>query len=190
MVQELTVSVTEESVMAKKMPEDYDFLNAYHILDLENLSWAVAIYKVFRIDGYDAKHEDRGNVKDIIWQLRSKYRNRCPGYGFVIDINEEAVVVPSDWDIPNQENFNSYQVTLERRFEASAANPKDKAIIMGILREGLKKHFKDNYSEELGYLWQDYRDFCQMPMLAKVGQNGIFCRKFKVTPHYLGMSIK
>ena len=103
MVQESEVPTKYKSNIVNMMG-DFEFLNAYDILNLDNLSWEVATYKVIRLDGYDANHQERGKIKDIIWQLRRNYRDRCRGYGFVIDIDEETVAISSDWDLPNQDN--------------------------------------------------------------------------------------
>ena len=42
-------------------------------------------------------------------------------------------------------------------------DPRHRAIIGGILREAVKARFKNHRSEMLGFLWQDYDRFCQMP---------------------------
>ena len=65
------------------------------------------------------------------------------------------------------------------------SNPDHRAIVTGILRESIKRHFKDNASSEIGPLWQDYGNFCQMPDLANPDQDIIYCRKFQVSAELL-----
>lgn len=183
MVQKVDLPVKDKPT-AVNTTRNYEFLNAYDILNLERLCWDVTTYKVIRLDGYDADHEDRGKITDIIWQLRFKFKERCRGSGFIFAIDDETVVVSSNWDLPDQERFEGYRVKSEHEFKARATNPKHQQIIEGILRESIKTVFKNEYSDELGPLWRDYRDFCQMPQLQN-DQNVIFCRKFKISPKYL-----
>lgn len=57
-------------------------------------------------------------------------------------------------------------------------------MITGILREGIKSHFKKNHSNTLGDLWQDFNHFCQMP--KPFGSDEYhFCRKFSATARVL-----
>ena len=163
-----------------------DILNAYSLLDLENLSWDVAIYTVQSLGSDEAKHEDRKKIKDVIWDLRSQHKQECPGYGFVIDLDEKTVVVPQAWKIPQQDNFNGYRVTRADEFKASACDQSQQAIIAGILREAVKRHFKDNqFESDIGPLWQDYNDFCQLPDFTKSEQGIVYCRKFHVSAELL-----
>ena len=53
------------------------------------------------------------------------------------------------------------------------------------MRESIKGHFKDNASSEIGPLWQDYGNFCQMPDLANSDQDIIYCRKLQIYPELL-----
>jgi len=55
--------------------------------------------------------------------------------------------------------------------------PGQGATVGQIVKEGIKDHFKKHASEKLGPLWQDYADFCEMPM--EQSEHGFcFCRKF------------
>jgi hypothetical protein len=162
-----------------------EFFNAYDILNLEDLRWSVATYTVVHLDDSSRKHEDRGKIKDVIWRLRDQYRGSCRGYGFVIDVDEVTVAVPSTWNIPRQENFDGYRVVLDRVFNVEAAEPEHGVIVADILKESIKRHFKDSYSDEIGPLWQDYGDFCQLPAMTAADQNVVFCRKFHIAPERL-----
>ena len=162
-----------------------EFLNAYNILDLENLSWNVAIYKMVQLNGDRSKNEDRGKIKSIMWDLRRQYAGQCPGYGFILDVDETTAAIPKNWDIPQQSDFRGYRVTRAREFKAQMSNPDHQAIVTGILRESIKQHFKNIPSDEIGPFWQDFNNFCQVPDLANSDQDIIYCRKFHVSPELL-----
>ena len=163
-----------------------EFLNAYRIHNREDLSWEVAIYKIVQLNGDQSKNEDRGKIKDIMWDLRGQYTGQCPGYGFIFNVDKTTVAIPKNWNIPQQNNFQEYQVTRHCEFKAQMSNPSHQAIVKGILRESIKRHFKDNGSvSKIGPLWQDYNNFCQMPDLTKPNQGIIHYRKFNVSPELL-----
>ena len=163
-----------------------EFLNAYSIHNQEDLSWEVAIYKIVQLNGNQSKNEDRGKIKDIMWDLRRQYTGQCPGYGFIFDVDKTTVATPKNWNIPQQDNFEGYRVTRDREFKAQMTNPNHQAIVKGILRESIKRHFKDNGSlSKIGPLWQDYNDFCQMPDLTESDQGIIHYRKFHISPELL-----
>ena len=166
--------------------KNIEFLNAYKILDLENLSWNVAIYRIVPLNGDKSQNENRGKIKDVMWDLRWKHKGLCPGYGFIFNVDETTVAIPKDWNIPQEDDFNGYRVTRDREFKAQMSNPGHRAIVKGILRESIKRHFKDNGSfSKIGPLWQDYNDFCQMPDLTQSDQGIIYCRRFCVSPELL-----
>lgn len=162
-----------------------EFLNAYNILDLKDLSWDVATYTIVKLNAEKAKHEDRGKIKNTMWDLRSQYKKQCPGYGFIIDVDKVTVAIPKEWSIPRQEDFNGYRVIRDREFKAQANDSNHHAIVTGILRESIKQHFKNPPSDEIGSLWQDYNDFCQMPDLTNSNQDIMYCRKFHASPELL-----
>lgn len=154
-----------------------EFLNAYEIENIGELSWDVALYKIERVDGQALTHEERGEIKNIFWRLRGKYKAQCPGLGFVIDIGRDLVAVPSKWNLPSPEEYGDYVVYRQEAHKVTAATPRHQAIITGLIREGIKLHFKNNNPEGLGALWRDYGRYCQRP------QNGnkddySFCRRF------------
>ena len=163
-----------------------EFLNAYSIQNREDLSWEVAIYKIVQLNGDQSNNEDRGKIKDIMWDLRRQHKGLRPGYGFIFDVDETTVAIPKGWNIPQEDDFKGYRVTRDREFKAQMSNPNHQAIVKGILRESIKRHFKDNGSfSKIGPLWQDYNDFCQMPDLTQSDQDIIYYRKFHVSPELL-----
>jgi len=159
---------------ASKLPET--FLSCYEIVNPEALRWGVRLYQVRR-DGGGQTHAERGGAKQVIWSLRKKYKDLCRGYGFVVDLDEETIAVPSGWNLPGDVREGEYLVTFDSEFTTEPANRRHRSIITGIIREGIKKHFKDNRSDALGDWWQDYDRFCQMPDYGN-GSDTHFCRKF------------
>jgi hypothetical protein len=139
------------------------FLSCYEITVPESLRWPVRLYKVIRADRSGQSHHDRGEIKQTIWDLRRKYASLCRGYGFVVDVDKETVAVPIGWELPSGELVGHYQVTLDQTFTTDPVRTAHRGIIAGILRDAMKKHFKDNHSDALGHLWQDYDRFCQLP---------------------------
>lgn len=164
-----------------ELPES--FLSCYEIVNSDALRWGVRLYKVRR-NGGDQTHADRGEAKQVIWSLRKKHKDLCRGYGFVVDVDEDTVAVPSDWKLPGDVSEDEYVVTFESEFTTDPANRSHRAVITGILREGIKKHFKDKRSDVLGEWWQDYDRFCQMPD-GRDSAEIQFCRKFGVAAKVL-----
>lgn len=158
---------------ASEPPET--FLSCYEVVNPDALRWGVRLYKIRRDGGQT--HADRGDAKQVIWSLQKKHRELCRGYGFVLDVDEETVAVPAGWNLPGDVRESEFRVAFESAFTTDPADPRHRAIIVGILREGMKKHFKDNRSEVLGDWWQDYDRFCQMPDCS-TGSEIYFCRKF------------
>jgi hypothetical protein len=156
------------------------FLSCYELTDVEALRWDVRLYRVHRTNGAGQSHGDRGDVRQAIWSLRKKHQGTCRGYGFVIDLGEDTAAVPAGWQLPSGEVVDGFLVTFERAFRTDPANPAHRAVIIGILREAIKRHFKDNASESLGLLWQDYDRFCQLPERSGDADH-VFCRKFGVS---------
>ena len=96
------------------------------------------------------------------------------------------MAIPQDWNIPQEDDFKGYRVTRDREFKAQMSNPNHQAIVKGILRESIKRHFKNNGPfSKIGPFRQDYNDFCQMPDLTQSNQDIIHYRKFHVSPELL-----
>ncbi len=159
------------------------FLSCYEIINSDALRWGVRLYKIRR-DGGGQTHAERGDAKQIIWTLRKKHRDLCRGYGFVVDVDEETVAVPADWNLPSDVREGAYYVTFDSAFTTDPENRRHRPVIKGILREAIKKHFKDNRSDSLGDWWQDYDRFCQIPDYGNGGEIH-FCRKFGVAAKVL-----
>jgi len=153
-----------------------NFLNAYTITNATDLAWGVRLYNVERVDEQPQTHQERGAITQPVWGLRKKYRARCAGYGFVIDVSERTVVVPEGWDLPSGELYDEYRITLGKKLVAAAVNPAHNVIVSGILREAMKKRFKEGHSEVLGPLWRDFSRYCQMPA-PDTGAQYLFCRR-------------
>ncbi|MBI4776963.1 MAG: hypothetical protein HY788_22745 [Deltaproteobacteria bacterium] len=156
------------------------FLNCYEISNADSLSWDVAVYRVKKVDGQPSPHDERGELKSLFWDFkRGEFKSVCGGYGFIIDVDDDAIAIPGKWAIPEGIERNGYVINRANRFTACAANPGHRAVVAGIIREGLRKHFKEHTPEGVGDLWQDYGGFCQMP--SEVGQDEYcFCRRFNI----------
>jgi hypothetical protein len=74
-------SVTENNVLN-------NVLNCYEILNARRFSPAVNIYRIEFVDPSKQMHDNRGEAKNIIWNLRrNDFRSLWRGYGFVLDLN-------------------------------------------------------------------------------------------------------
>jgi hypothetical protein len=168
------VSQAPDILLSKTLPAT--FLNAYQLINADELAWPVNVYAV-DINGATAEaQEQRGYIKNLMWDLRKQHKNQCRGFGFIIDITPRLVVVPQSWNFPVPITDPKYSIDLERSFVARATEPKDRPIITGILREAIKSHFKNKSSAVLGNLWQDYNNFCQYP--TQFGDEYLNCRRF------------
>jgi len=162
---------------ARVLPEN--FLNAYELINPDDFEWRVTTYRFVRTDKGRQTHKDRGEIKKAMWDLFRQHKARCHGDRFVIDTDAFTVAVPEGWDIPTPTVQGEYEVTRERTFLAKADDPRSQAVVAGLIREGLKRYFKNNYSEDLGDLWQDYDRFCQAPN-ERVDNDYSLCRRFGV----------
>src|SRR5262245_17541502 len=89
----------QSSRTLSKSPELPDiFLPCYEIVNKDDLRWNVRSYKVLNINGRQS-HADRGDAKQVIWSLRKQHSSLCRGYGFVVDVDAETVIVPSTWQL-------------------------------------------------------------------------------------------
>lgn len=177
-----TEPISDSTRQTSALPAN--FLNGYEILNMSLLAWPVSTYIVERADGQKQSHKDRSQIKNAIWTLKMEHKNLCRGYGFVIDVDEQTVAVPQSWKLPSPAEVGEYVVRLGERFTARADELKGRAIIKGIIREAIKKYFKENKCEELGELWQDYGSFCQMPN-DLMGSDYYMCRRFDVAVEVL-----
>jgi hypothetical protein len=160
--------------------EAKNVLNCYEILNMRDFSWPVNVYRVEFADSTKQTHQNRGEAKDIIWRLRKNdCRNLWKGFGFVVDLNQWEVAVPQRWGLSEQIITAEYSVSMKRSFTATVNDAQGRAVIAGILRDGIKSHFKNNTSPDLGELWQDFDAFCQYPG-SDWQQEYLMCRRFSV----------
>lgn len=157
------------------------FLDAYEVTNLDALEWEVTPYRLQKHGLETAKHEDRGSIVDAMWELRRQHGERCKGWGFIVAVDEQTVVVPARWVLPTDVTAANYYIKAGEPFAARASAPQHHSIVIGIMKEAVKKHFKDGSCGDLGFLWQDYNAFCQMPSEAGDGE-ACFCRRFTVLP--------
>jgi hypothetical protein len=150
-------------------------LNAFRIINTGELSWPVVYYSIHPLAG--KKPLERGDGKAVAFEARRQFKGNCPGYGFIIEVGTGVVAMPAGWLIPDGAIVQD--CTLHREDEAviSARNPGRAQLFGQIVKEGIKEHFKKTTSQKLGNLWQDYADFCEMPM-GKSENGFCFCKKF------------
>ena len=159
------------------------FLSCYEVINPKSLVWPVRLYKVMPMARRQS-HGERGEIKQAIWALRKKYSRLCRGYGFVVDVDKETVAVPRSWELPSGEQVDDYRVMLDQIMTTDSTNPTHRRVISGILREAIKAHFKNNHSDLLGNLWQDYDRFCQVP--SELGDSAFcFCRRLGIVAKVL-----
>ena len=90
--------VVDKAVPA--LPET--FLSCYEIVNADGLRWHVRLYRVRRMAGAWQSHEERREIKQAVWTLRKKYQGLCRGYGFVVDVGQELVAVPAEWNLSSR----------------------------------------------------------------------------------------
>ena len=180
----MTVVRTSVAAVADQTELPDSFLSCYEIVAPESLTWPVRLYKVIRTDGARQSHSNRGEMKQTIWDLRRQYSSLCREYGFVVDVDTETVAVPLGWELPSGALVGNYHVTLAQTFTTDPTQAAHRGLIAGILRDAMKKHFKDNLSDALGHVWQDYDRFCQVPSPLEDTEFH-FCRRLWVTAKVL-----
>lgn len=157
------------------------FLNSYEIINLGGLEWRVREYKFERIDGRTLTHEDRGEIKNILWELRAKYPERVAGTGFVVDITPDTVIVPDKWLFPVPLEYKDFRIKPGREnILINASEPVYQKSAAGIIREGLKIFIKRQHSPVFGKFWQDFDSFCQAPKSSDKHEDVEICRKFDI----------
>lgn len=154
-----------------------NYFNAYQIENANDFAWDVNVYRVEFADRMRQTHENRGELKEIFWSLWKQHRNEWRGTIFVLDLNIHDVAVPGHWKLPGPVETPDYRITLQRSFRAQATDREGRKIVAGVLRDSIKKHFKNNGSLDLGDLWQDFDCFCQTPAADSTGEY-LACRRF------------
>ena len=160
------------------------FLNCYEVMNPASLMWPVRLYKAVRAYGLRQSHDDRAEIKQAIWHLRKQHASLCRGLGFVVDVDEETVAIPTAWELPSGEQVGDYRVTLEQTVTTDPMRVAHRGIIAGILREAVKARLKNHRSNVLGDLWQDFNRFCQVPSVLDDTEFH-FCRQLGVTAKVL-----
>lgn len=158
-------------------------LNAFELDFDRPLSIPVVLYEVVPTVTDDGRTKAQGKAGNAIWRHRSAHRDRCSGSGFIVEIDAEAVAVSQNWDLPSGE-AEGFTITRKTAFTATSNSGRHQRVIVAILRDAIKKHFKDADTKSLGVLWRDYADYCQMPS-SELGGPFSFCRKFRVQPRFL-----
>ena len=64
---------TNSKAIVKNVPGN-EYLNAYRILNTENLVWPISTYNIIPING-DPSQTDRGKIKNLGWELRNTYKS-------------------------------------------------------------------------------------------------------------------
>jgi hypothetical protein len=156
------------------------FLNAYELSFKARNPWRVSLYSAEPVDGGEIGHEERGSTKNAVWEFRKANKAACPGpHFFVLDVNADTVAVPTSWQIPDGAEVSGYRFVPIQEITVSLDDPEHDPIVRGLLREAFKRAFKANLGGSLGSLWQNYNDFCQIPVPAP-NDGFLFCRQFGV----------
>jgi hypothetical protein len=159
------------------------YLNCYEVLNASSLAWDVSTYRVER-KRQRPFGKDPGDIIGMFWELRREFSSLCRGYGFILSVDDHTVAVPAAWKLPSGIEHGDHAITLDRQFRASIREPGSKPILAGIVKEGIKRHFKNCTLEGLGYLWPYLNSFCQMPDPEGKGAY-YFCRRFNVGAKFL-----
>ena len=181
-----TMETIKELINRRAIALPDEFINAYEIQNVGELSWKVRFYQVEKTGNHEQTHLDRGEIKDLMWRLYFKNRDKCSGKGFIIDINPTTVVVSANWRIPDTSDFNGYSIKHTESRIVTLKETKDRNTVSAIIKEGIKNHFKNNSGSytELGDLWQDYNKFCQNPVSSNENDFSV-CRRFDATVRVL-----
>lgn len=154
-------------------------LNGYRIVDLEALRWKSAIYEIKSTA--PVSKSSRATVKDVMWNFKKAHRSQCPGFGFVVEMDETSVAVPAEWPIPSGAEWEGYTFKRREEIEANGADLRHSTLFARIIKDALRSHLKKVGPATLGPLWQDYSTLCQIPT-EKTANGFAFCRRFDFDP--------
>ncbi len=154
-------------------------LNGYLITDLAVLRWKAAVYEVKPTA--PVAHSTRANVKEVMWSFKKSHRDLCPGFGFVVEMNETKVAVPAEWTIPAGTEWDGYSFRRMEEIETNGTEMRQSLLFARIIKDALRSHLKKVGPAVLGPLWQDYGSLCQIPN-AKTQNDFAFCRRFDFDP--------
>lgn len=166
-----------------RRPLPATFLSCYEIVNRQALRWDVRAYRLRHVRG-ERSHAQRGDAKQAIWALRKRHPALCRGYGFVVDVDEETVFVPSTWNLPSGVREGDFDISLAAEFTTDPDDPRHRRVIAGIIRETIRLRFKRVRNDDLGDLWQDYDRFCQVPPRHATTEFH-FCRRFGAVARFL-----
>lgn len=174
-----------ETLRAPPSERTTTLLNAYEVVSPASLSVPVRTYVIEARNGGTSSHSKRGELKGIVWDYWREHRSCCSGRNFfVLDIDECRVAVPIGWDLPGSEEFRGYRISEESSFAATLSDPEHHPIIVGVVREAVKRRFRDHVDPVLGPLWRRFGHYCQMPS-ETTRSDYSFCRRFIVQPRVL-----
>ena len=154
-------------------------LNAFEILNAASMRWPVVRYHLKPVDR-EPDQTERGALVQRMWELRRQHDAFCPGHRFVLSESPETVVVPAEWLIPDQENYEGYQVRRGESFELAADNSAHTPLVADIVKRALINHLKRS-SGSLGVIWQDFNGFCELPQSQGTAPVQ-YVRRFEVIP--------
>ena len=154
-------------------------MNAFDISFDRPLSVPVILYEVRPVQ---PRNGTNGSAVNAMWRHRGSHRDCCSGSGFIVGVTDDVVATSQSWDLPSGEAAG---FTIVRKMPV-AVTPgcSNQKLVLAILQDAIKKHFKNADTDALGPLWRDYGDYCQMPPEG-IESSLAFCRKFNVRPKFL-----
>lgn len=154
-------------------------LNGYAIANLAELKWKATLYEIKSTAPVSTP--SRATVKEVMWSFKKAHRGLCPGYGFIVEVDETTVAVSAEWPIPNGTEWEGHAFRRIKEVEVHGGDPAQAILFARIIKDGLRSHLKKVGPPALGPLWQDYSTLCQIPRTQT--QNGFaFCRRFDFDP--------
>jgi len=167
----MNLSASQESPDAKRSLA----LNGYLISNLAELRWKAAIYKIE--PAARVSTPNRATVKEVMWNFKKAHGGLCPGYGFIVEVDEDCVAVPAEWQIPDGTGWEGHAFRRVDEAEIHGGDPRQAILFARIVKDALRSHLKKMGPAVLGPLWQDYSTLCQIP--TSQTENGFaFCRRF------------
>lgn len=161
-------------------PSSRQLINAFELTFPTRTPWRVSLYSAEPTEDAEPSHEERGTLKNAVWEFRKANRSACTGRQyFVLDIDPATVAVPTGWQIPANTEVGGFRFSPIQDVDVCLDDPEHAPIVSALLREAFKRAMKDHDGSALGRLWQHFNEFCQVPDLTD--EDGIlFCRKFGV----------
>lgn len=155
-------------------------LNAYPVVNADALTWDVARYHLQPVSG-SLEHEDRGAAEQLLWRLKREHPAACPGHGFAISETPQTVIVPQEWQIPDQKNFHGFAVRRTGTFTLRADDSDYQQVVSTLLKLALRRHMRTS-AGQLGPVWQHVGGFCELPRPSSDDPTTAFARRLEVLP--------